>query len=87
MSSIEQLKEKLDQIHQWPEVYMFKFILPAEVDKLEQLKAIFPNADQSVKESAKGNFWSFTAREMMVNSETVLERYQVVSAIEGIIAL
>ena len=72
----------------WPDVYMFKFIIPADERKLALISALFPDeADIKIKESSKGNYISFTAREMMMSSGRVIERYQQAAKIEGIIAL
>jgi hypothetical protein len=55
------LKAQLD-LTPWPEVYMFKFIVPNDLHKVSQLEGMF-NHDTSkisTRESKKGNYVSFT---------------------------
>lgn len=85
----DRIRKALDQLHEWPGVYMFKFIVPADNEKIAQLQALFnSNTAQIVtRPSSKGNFIALTAREVMVSAEQVLEKYQEAASIEGIIAL
>ena len=82
---IETFREKLDQNHSWPSLYMFKFIVPR--GKEEEVRSLFPLHTTSAKESKNGNYISLTFRMMMPSSEAVITVYQKVSTIEGIIAL
>jgi hypothetical protein len=38
---INRLRERLNEIHRWPSIYMFKFILPTDEERITQLKVIF----------------------------------------------
>lgn len=78
-----QLEEQLD----WPNVYMYKFILKKDEEKLEQLNELFSSAEISVKTSSEGSYYSFTAKEMMIDAMKVIERYREVGTIEGIMSL
>jgi putative lipoic acid-binding regulatory protein len=82
---IESFREKLDQLHSWPTLYMFKFIVPK--GKEEEVRSLFPLHIPSEKESKNGNYISLTLQMMMPSSKAVISVYQKVSAIEGIIAL
>ena len=82
---IESFREKLDQHHSWPTLYMFKFIVPK--GKEEEVRNLFPLHTPSEKESKNGNYISLTLQMMMPSSEAVISVYQKVAAIEGIIAL
>jgi hypothetical protein len=82
---IESFREKLDQHHSWPMLYMFKFIVPK--GKEEELRNLFPLHTPSEKESRNGNYISLTLQMMMPSGNAVVNVYQKVSAIEGIIAL
>ncbi|MBA4144623.1 MAG: DUF493 domain-containing protein [Azospira oryzae] len=82
---IKSFKEKLDQAHAWPVLYMFKFIVPK--GKEEDMRKLFAHHPPTEKASQNGNFISFTAQMMMHSSDAVIEVYQQASAIEGIIAL
>ena len=81
----DSFREKLDQHHSWPTLYMFKFIVPR--GKEEDVKALFPLHTTSEKESTKGNYISLTFQMMMPSRDEVINVYRKVSAIEGIIAL
>jgi len=82
---LEAFKEKLDDAHKWPSLYMFKFIVPK--GKEEEVFALFPKNDLSTKKSSKGNYVSVTAKVMMGSSEAVMEKYREANKIEGVLAL
>lgn len=82
---IESFKQKLDQQHDWPSLYMFKFIVPT--GKEEEVFALFPKNDLTTKKSRKGNYTSVTAQVMMRSSEDVVEKYKAAHQIEGVMAL
>jgi uncharacterized protein len=81
----QSLKEKLDQNHAWPDLYTFKFIVPA--GKESQITALFPNHTTTKRSSNKGNYTSITVQMMMPSSDAVIEVYVSASAVEGVIAL
>ena len=84
----EELLAKLNAVHQWPSVYTFKFILKPEDEKLIQLRTLFDESAQfSTKESSKGNYVSITVKELIVDPNTIFDRYTNATAIEGVIAL
>ena len=76
---------KLDEHHSWPTVYIFKFIVPK--GKESELKELFPLHTSSEKVSTQGNYISITFQMMMPSSDAVIEVYERVSSIEGLIAL
>ena len=81
----ESLREKLDQHYIWPSLYTFKFIVPK--GKEEEVKNLFPNHEASERKSKNGNYTSVTINMMMPNSDSVIDVYEKVASIEGIIAL
>lgn len=82
------LKERLDVVHDWPSLYMFKFILQPEEDLISKLEALFPEeAEIKRKYSKTGKFVSLTIREVMISSDEVLDRYERASKIEGVMML
>ncbi len=85
MKLLEQLKIGFD----WPTVYMFKFIVPADNSKIAQVENLFNSeeAQVSIRNSSKGNFVSITAKEMMLSPEKVIDRYIQAEGIEGLISL
>ncbi|NNE56319.1 MAG: DUF493 family protein [Flavobacteriales bacterium] len=85
---LERLRAHLDETHTWPAVFMFKFVLPKEEEKVTQLKLIFgQSAEFKERLSRKGNYISVTIQEMMLNADAIFDRYLEASKIEGIIAL
>jgi hypothetical protein len=84
----KELRKKLDEAGDWPRVYFFKFIIPSDNKKLAQVEALFGNeADVKIKQSHKGNYVSVSAKELMLSSEGVIERYEKAGKIEGLMAL
>jgi putative lipoic acid-binding regulatory protein len=77
--------EKLDKVYVWPSLYVFKFIVPQQ--KADEVKELFPNHFSTEKQSEKGKYISVTFSMMMPSSEAVVDVYQKVKHIEGIIAL
>ncbi|MCB0762362.1 MAG: DUF493 family protein [Flavobacteriales bacterium] len=85
---LNQLRAKLDEVHQWPAVYMFKFILPNDHQKILHLKGLFNESVEFREQlSRNGNYVSITVKELVLNADTVFERYTHASKIEGIISL
>jgi uncharacterized protein len=82
---INNFRIKLDEHYSWPALDIFKFIVP--IGKEDELKSLFPLHTSTDKLSTQGNYISITFQMMMPSSETVIEIYKRVSAIEGIIAL
>lgn len=85
----QKLKVQLEEGFEWPTVYMFKFIVPADNEKLAKIEALF-NSEQAqitTRESSKGNFISVTVKEMMIDPERVINRYLEAEEIGGVIAL
>lgn len=83
--SREEFKERLDQEHNWPSKYLFKFIVPSALQ--DQVSSLFPPDSVSIKASSQGNYRSITVDLLMGSSEEVLEIYEKVHQIEGVIAL
>lgn len=81
----EDFKKKLDDIHDFPTIYMFKFIVTEE--KKDEVKNLFPLSELDYKPSSKGKYTSVTAKVMMQSSDHVIEIYKEAKKIEGIIAL
>ena len=81
----ESLREKLDQHYNWPSLYTFKFIVPK--GKEAEVKRLFPNHEASERQSKNGNYTSVTLNMMMPSSDSVIDVYEKVSSIEGLIAL
>lgn len=82
------LKEKLDDHSDFPSVYMFKFIIPADNHKLALVEALFDDeAIVTTRQSKTNKFISITAKEMMTSSDQIIKVHQAAEKIEGIIQL
>ena len=88
-SDLDRVKAALDQNHDWPSVYMFKFIVPSENEKIAKVEALFNSttAEIRLRPSKNGKYTSITAKEVMVNADQVLDCYNKASKIAGLIAL
>lgn len=85
----EKLRSQLEEGFDWPQLYLFKFIVPADNAKIAQVESLFNTKESQVttRQSSKGNFVSVSAKEMMLSPERVIERYLQAEKIEGLIAL
>ncbi len=82
------LKEQLLQSYNFPVVYVFKFIAPANSVSYHKLKALFAQeASLSEKESSGGKYVSITAKELMLTVDEIINRYKAAAQIEGVISL
>lgn len=83
--SLESFIEKLDQEHDWPSVYMFKFVVP--VAKESEFRALFPTFPFESKHSKTGKYISFTMKKEMHSSDEIVAIYLEAKNIEGLISL
>ena len=83
------LKKKLEEQHDFPTLYMFKFIVPNELEKEAQLMGIFQKEESefSSRESKTGRYISLTIKAVMVDAQSVISAYQKAEKIEGIVSL
>jgi hypothetical protein len=81
----QKFRDLLDQSYQWPDYYEFKFILKVD----ERLEALNKLQGFTITEtpSKKGNYISINARKLMKSTQEVLDVYQVMSTIKGIMSL
>ena len=85
---LKSLEDKLNETTEWPSVYMFKFIIPADNRKLALVEALFgEDAQVSTNQSRNGKYISITGKVVMLNALEVIEKYRKASEIEDIIAL
>jgi putative lipoic acid-binding regulatory protein len=85
----ERLKQQLEDDTTWPSPYMFKFIVPASLEKIAEIEAVFNNlnADINTRDSSKGTYTSVSIKVTMESPEAVVEKYLEVSKVEGVISL
>lgn len=85
----ERLKEELRTTSSWPSIYLYKFIVPTDTSKIIAVEEAFNNMGAVINtvQSKTGKFTSVSVNVNMESPEHVVEKYQEVSTIEGIISL
>lgn len=85
----ERLKKQLEEDTTWPAPYLFKFIVPADLEKIAEINSIFDATDAEVntRDSSKGTYTSVSIRVTMQSPDAVIEKYLEVSKIEDVISL
>lgn len=84
----QKLRQSLE-MEEYPSLYYFKFIIPNEESKLEQMKAIFDseNAEINLNYSKSKKYVSLGIKEIMMSVDQIIETYERVGEIEGVISL
>lgn len=86
----ENLQKQLEDYTDWPAAYLFKFIVPTDKSKIKQILDLFedtPGAKAKTKTSSKGQYTSVSIEVIMSSAEAVIEKYQQVSVVEGLLSL
>jgi hypothetical protein len=84
----DNLRSKLEKDFSWPSVYMFKFIVPSDNQKIALVgKEFGAEAIINMRQSSGGKFTSITIKELMLSPDEVIKRYQKLEGIEGIMSL
>lgn len=84
----DKLREFLNKEESWPIVYMFKFIIPADNQKIALIESKFSDeAIISHKESSGGKYFSITVKEVMLSADAIIDKYKEMKNIEGLITL
>ena len=87
-SDIEKIKSMLWAEQKWPGIYYFKFIVPNDKVKLEQVKKLFMfEGDITYRTSRDIRFIALSCKQEMKNPDEVLALYQKASEIDGVISL
>ncbi|MBL0138479.1 MAG: DUF493 family protein [Bacteroidetes bacterium] len=81
------MRKELNKIGNWPQVYMFKFIVPADNKRIALVESKFSNESViTKKESANGKYISITIKEVMLSADSIIEKYKEMEGIEGLMA-
>lgn len=85
----DRLREQLENDTSWPTDYLFKFIVPASLEKIAEIEAVFDNmnADMQTRDSSKGTYTSISVKVNLDSPDAVIEKYLQVSKVEGVISL
>ncbi|MBP6334634.1 MAG: DUF493 domain-containing protein [Bacteroidia bacterium] len=83
----ENLRNELNKQGNWPLLYMFKFIIPAENKKIALVESKFSNDSViTKKESYNGKYISITVKEVMLDAESIINKYKEMEGIEGLMS-
>ncbi len=85
----ERLKVELDNSNVWPAEYLFKFIVPSVDDNVEKIKDAFDCMGAVIKttKSKTGKFTSLSVDVTVKDSQEIIDKYQEVGTIKGIVSL
>lgn len=78
-------KQVLEECHDWPCTYTFKFIVPQQ--SISEMEKLFPDHDIKKRESKTGKYISVTFETLANSSEEIMDVYHKASLIPGAMAL
>ncbi len=83
------LKGSLEETMTFPSEYMYKFIVPNQEIKIDQIKEVFNFAGAVIttKLSKTGKYISLTVLVKVDSSAMIIAKYKEVSQVEGVISL
>jgi putative lipoic acid-binding regulatory protein len=84
------LRSQLFETNSWPSIYLYKFIVPTDAEKIRGIENIFNNmgAVITTKKSKNGNYTSVSVNVKMEDPDAVIDKYKEVGQkIEGVISL
>ncbi len=84
MDNYEGLRKELEESG-FPMKYMYKFITSEA--NIALLRPFFEDADITTKRSSKGKYVSFSAIEIALNADQIINKYKSLSHIKGLISL
>ena len=83
------LKQKLEENHNFPEDYLFKFIIPNSQEKVIEILKVFDGLKYTMsnRESKNGKYTSLSINAFVLDANQVIDLYKKVGAIEEVIML
>ena len=83
------LKSELEESTTWPAIYLYKFIVPTTETNINLVENTFNNMGAVIQthSSKTGKYTSISINVTMQDADKVIEKYQELSTIEGIISL
>jgi putative lipoic acid-binding regulatory protein len=85
----ERLRLELNNNTSWPTKYLFKFIVPNDQYKIDQVENAFNNMGAVIdtKQSKTGKYNSISIHVQMQDAQNIIDKYLELSTVEGIISL
>ena len=83
------LKEKLEGTHNFPEDYLYKFIVNNEESKMTEIYRVFDNIKftLSTRDSKNGKYVSLSINAFVLDADQVIKIYKEVGKIDGVMML
>ncbi len=83
------LKVQLEESAIWPSDYLYKFIVPTEKERINQIHQVFDNTGAVIesKKSKQGKYTSISITVNCKNPEEVIRNYKEVGKVKGVISL
>lgn len=83
------LKEKLEATHDFPEDYLFKFIITNQESKHTEIYRVFDDIKFTLntRESKNGKYTSISINAFVMDADQVIRIYRAVGQIQGVIML
>lgn len=84
------LSEQLEESSEWPGLYLYKFIVPADNQKIAEIEEIFDNMGAVIRtrQSSKGKYVSVSIEVEMDSPAQVIEKYKEVgNKVKDVISL
>ncbi len=83
------LKERLDAVYEFPDNYLFKFIIPNDHSKMTDIYKVFDGIHNTTTthESKNGKYVSVNLQAFVLDADQVVKVYKEVSKIEGVLML
>ena len=84
------LKQQLVETSLWPSVYLYKFIVKSDKNKILQIEEHFNNMGAVINtvQSKKGKYTSVSIHVKMKSPDAVVDKYrEIESNIDGVISL
>jgi putative lipoic acid-binding regulatory protein len=85
----KKLRTKLEETTTFPTKYLYKFIIPSDKEKLLAIENIFNHVGAVIntKKSKSGKYTSISVIILMKSVDEIIQKYEEVSLIEGVISL
>jgi uncharacterized protein len=89
IQDFDNLRERLNDLHTWPSIYLFKFIFLDDAQKTDQILELFdPKVDvMEIKSSSTGKYNALSVQKEVNSAEEIIAVYESVAKIEGVISL
>ncbi|MFD0761970.1 DUF493 family protein [Lutibacter aestuarii] len=85
----KKLKKKLKKDTTFPTKYLFKFIVPTDENKIQQVEDLFNYQGAVINKTSSrtGKYTSVSIHIVMKKADDIILKYQAAEKIEGIISL